>query len=587
MFSRNELVKASRGETKVDILIKNTELVNVFTAEIYKADIGIKGERFVSVARYENDRPIYQIEGHKEIDGTGKFAVPGFIDCHVHIESTMMTPENFAHALLERGTTTAVIDPHEIANVLGKQGVEYMIEATRDLPIDILVTIPSSVPAVPGLETSGAVFNARDIGDLLDEDGVIGIAELMDYAGVIQQNERMAGIVEEGLKRDVYNEGHLPRITGRNLDAYLTAGVDSDHESRSGDEIIEKLRQGMYIYIRESSVSQFADIAAEAWKMLPYADRLAMCTDDIESSDLYKSGQMDRVVRRCIEEGIPPALAIRFASLNGAKRFNLKDKGGIAPGLIADFSLMDSLEKLNVTDVFVKGEHLVERGKGPNIVGNPVPSLYRSTVKLPELKINDFKIAVPFEAEVLNINTIEVTDTGTTKQSILNMSAKSGYIDELPAGYAFVSVTGRHGQNEKPFVGVIRNTGLENGAYGTTLSHDSHNMIIIGTDAADMYSAAEHIRQTGGGLCLFQNRKLLAAVDLPVAGLMSDLPIEKLAPIIEDFNSTALEMGIKVGRRSPSMAISSLALTVIPEIRITNLGLIDVSAQRIMPLFNY
>lgn len=586
MFSRKELVKASRGDVKVDTVIKNVRLVNVFTAEIYSADIGIKDNRFVSVARYENGQPNYHIEGHEKIDGNGKFAVPGFIDCHVHIESTMMTPENFAQALLERGTTTAIIDPHEIANVLGKQGVEYMIEATRDLPIDILVTIPSSVPAVPGLETSGAAFNAADIGELLDKEGVIGIAELMDYIGVINQSNRMAGIVEEGLKRDVYNEGHLPRVTGRHLDAYLTAGVDSDHESRSSEEIIEKLRQGIYVYIRESSVSQFADIAARAWSELPYSSNLAMCTDDIEASDIYAYGQMNRVIRRCIEEGIPEALAIRFASLNGAKRFNLKDKGAIGPGYIADFALIDSLEDMNVTDVFTNGKHQVKEGKVIEPVKPVVPPLNENTVKLPNLAVDDFKITVPADIDEINITTIEVTRIGTTKKYILNLQPGSSYIEHLPEGYAYVSVTGRHNQNEKPFVGVIKNSGLLDGAYGTTLSHDSHNLIIIGTNAEDMFKAAKYIEETGGGLCLIQNQEVQEAINLPIAGLMSELPVEKLAKVIERFNEKAVKMGIKVGRRSPSMAISSLGLTVIPEIRISNLGLIDVERQQIMPLFN-
>lgn len=588
MFSRNELVKVSRGEEKADVLIKNVKLVNVFTAEIYKADIGIKNSHFVSVARYENDQPVYNIEGHKEVDGTGKFAVPGFIDCHVHIESTMMTPENFAQALIERGTTTAVIDPHEIANVLGKKGVEYMIEATRNLPIDILVTIPSSVPAVPGLETSGAAFKAADIGELLDKDGVIGVAELMDYTGVIKQDVRMAGIVEEGLKRGVYNEGHLPRVTGRHLDAYLTAGVDSDHESRSSEEIIEKLRQGMYVYIRESSVSQFANIAAQAWSELPFSSNLAMCTDDIEAGDLYAHGQMNRVIRRCIEEGIPEALAIRFASLNGAKRFNLKGRGAIGPGYIADFALIESLEDMNVTDVFTNGKHRVKKGKVVEPVKPVITPLNENTVKLPKLTVDDFKIRVPADTmnTMTNITTIEVTEIGTTKKHILKLRPETSYIEQLPEGYAYVSVTGRHDQKEKPFVGVIKDSGLLNGAYGTTLSHDSHNLIIVGTNAGDMYKAAKHLEEIGGGLCLIRSREVQAAIKLPVAGLMSELPVEKLADIIEGFNKKAHKMGIKVGRRSPSMAMSSLGLTVIPEIRISNLGLVDVDRQQIVPLFN-
>lgn len=584
MYTKEQIVAAARGDIAMDTVIKNVNIVNVFTAEIYTADIGIKENVFAAVARYEEGKPIFPIDGNHEIDGTGKYAVPGFIDCHVHIESSMMTPENFAASLLERGTTTAVIDPHEIANVLGEDGVKYMIEASRNLPLDILVTIPSAVPAVPGLETSGAVFGADDIGNMLEDEKVIGIAEIMDYIGVINQSERMASIIDKGLEKGVYNEGHLPRTIGRELDAYLAAGVDSDHESRTVEEFIEKLRQGMHVYIRESSVSQFAYIAGEAWQEVPYAANIAMCTDDVEASDIYKNGQMNNVVKRCIEEGIPPALAVRYASLNGAKRFNLKKTGGIAPGFMADFSLVGSLEEMDVSEVFKNGEHLVANGKMINSI-KPAELLEINTVKLPELEERDFVIKVPEGANQVTMNTIEMTKIGTTEKGVLTMKTDGDYIETLPSDYVFVSVTGRHGQNRKPFVGVLRNAGLKDGAYVTTLAHDSHNLIVIGTNKEDMYYAVKHVEAAGGGLCLAADRKVKAAVDLPVAGLMSKLPIEELAPLINQFNEAAVGMGVKVGRRSPSMAISSLALTVIPEIRMSDLGLVDVRAQKLLPLF--
>lgn len=585
MYSKEHIVSSARGDIPMDTVIRNVQLVNVFTSEIYRADIGIKADVFASVARYEGDMPLFKINGEKEIDGTGRYAVPGFIDCHVHIESTMVTPLNFAKALIERGTTTAVIDPHEIANVLGADGVKYMIEATKNLPIDILVTIPSSVPAVPGIETSGAVFEAEDIGRLLEEERVVGIAEIMDYIGVINQSDRMAGIVDEGLKRQMYNEGHLPRTVGRDLDAYLSAGVDSDHESRSTEEIVEKLRQGMTVYIRESSVSQFADIAAEAWREVPHAANIAMCTDDVEASDMYQGGQMNRVVRRCIEEGIPAALAVRYASLNGAKRFNLRQKGGIGPGYTADFSLVNSLEDMDITDVFTNGVHQVSGGELINNLHPPVDELTENTVKLPEITIEDFKIRIPENTQTVHINTMEMTRIGTTEKGVLSLDAKGETIDKLPEGYVFASVTGRHGQGDKPFVGILKNAGLKTGAYATTLSHDSHNLIVVGTNADDMYQAAKYLEEKGGGLALFDGGMLKAAVDLPVAGLMADKTVEEMAPLIIRFNTAAEEMGVKVGRRAPSMAMSSLALTVIPEIRLSNLGLVDVRKQTLIPLF--
>src|SRR5699024_10405209 len=286
---RKHIVAASRGDEPFDLVIKNTQLVNVFTAEIYRADIGIKEGRFAAVAHYEDDHPVFELEGEEVHDAEGKYAVPGFVDAHVHIESTMLVPDKFSEALLRYGTTTAVIDPHEIANVLGVEGVKKIVAASEGLPVRILTTIPSCVPATETLETAGARFYAKEVEELLQLPDVVGIAEIMDYPAVIQQNKRMAEIVQVGLNNDVLNEGHAPRVQGRDIQAYLSAGIHSDHESRTADEIMEKLRLGTVIYIRESSVSKFADVAAQALKEMPLAINVAMCTDDIEASDILQN----------------------------------------------------------------------------------------------------------------------------------------------------------------------------------------------------------------------------------------------------------------------------------------------------------
>lgn len=585
MYSRQHIVAAARGDERMDTVIREVNLVNVFTAEIYTADIGIKENRFSAIARYEKNEPSFYMEGEVNIDGQGKYAMPGFIDCHVHIESTMITPDMFARAVLRHGTTVAVIDPHEIGNVMGTEGVNYMLNASKGLPVRILTTIPSCVPAVPGVETAGAEFGPEDIAKLLELPNVVGIAELMDYVGVIKQNPRMAGIVQKGLDFGVRNEGHLPRVTGRELDAYLAAGVNSDHESRTVEEIVEKLRAGMLIYIRESSVSQFADIAAKAWEILPHSSNIAMCTDDIEPNDMLKNGQMNRVVRRCIEEGIPAPLAIRYATLNGAIRYGLRDSGAIAPGYLADFSLVDSLETMQVNDVFVQGKQKVKDGKVIVDITSSTPPLLKNTVVLPNLTKEDFIIHSQVESGRITLNTMEMTQIGTTKKGSLELQVTNGKISTLPDDYVFASVTGRHGQSRKPFVGVLKNSGLKSGSYATTVAHDSHNLVVVGKNAPDMLLAAEQLQKTGGGLCLVDDGKVMARVDLPIAGLMAAEPIEELSPKVEKFNEVARSMGVKVGRRSPSMALSSLTLTVIPEVRLSDLGLVDVSKQEIIPLF--
>ncbi|GGJ73083.1 adenine deaminase [Virgibacillus salexigens] len=585
MFSRQHIVAAARGDERMDTVIRGVNLVNVFTAEIYPADIGIKKDRFSAIARYENNKPSFYMEGDNEVDAQGKYAIPGFIDCHVHIESTMVTPDMFARAVLRHGTTVAVIDPHEIGNVMGTEGVSYMINASKGLPVRILTTIPSCVPAVPGVETAGAEFGPEDIAALLDNPDVVGIAELMDYVGVIKQNPRMAGIVQKGLDFGVRNEGHLPRVTGRDLHAYLAAGVNSDHESRTVEEIVEKLRAGMLIYIRESSVSQFADIAAKAWEILPHASNIAMCTDDVEPNDMLKNGQMNRVVRRCIEEGIPAPLAIRYASLNGAMRYGLHDRGAIASGYVADFSLVDSLETMQINDVYVQGEQMVKDRRIITDITTRTPPLRKNTVRLPELNEKDFIIHSPVENGTITLNTMEMTPIGTTKIGSLEIQVTDGEIRHLPEEYVFATVTGRHGQNRKPFVGVLKNSGIRSGAYATTVAHDSHNLVVAGKNARDMLMAAKQLQKSGGGLCLVEDGNVMAQVDLPIAGLMAAEPIEELSPKVEKFNEVAQSMGVKVGRRSPSMALSSLTLTVIPEIRISDLGLVDVNTQQLIPLF--
>lgn len=310
-----------------------------------------------------------------------------------------------------------------------------------------------------------------------------------------------------------------------------------------------------------------------------------MCTDDVEPNDMLKNGQMNRVVRRCIEEGIPAPLAVRYGSLNGAIRYGLRDRGAIAAGYRADFSLVDSIEKMDVTDVFVEGKQMVANGELTEKITSSVPPLLRNTVQIPALIEEDLLIKAPFQNGTATLNTMEMQLNGTTAKGTVNIKVTDGIIQELPDNYAFVSVIGRHGQNKKPFVGVIKNSGLRQGAYATTIAHDSHNLVVAGTNAEDMLIAVKQLEKSGGGLCLVKDTEVQAQLDLPLAGLMSPEPVEEIAVKVEHFNETAKSMGVKVGRRSPAMAFSSLTLTVIPEIRISDVGLVDVYRQELLPLF--
>lgn len=569
----------------MDTVIRNAQLVNVFTVEIYDADVGIKGGRFAAISPHQDGKPTFHMEGLEEIDAKGAYMMPSFIDAHVHIESTMVTPDRFAEEVIRHGTTTAVIDPHEIANVLGEEGVRYMSEASQNLPVQILLTIPSSVPAVPGKENAGAAFNQEEIVRLFDLPNVVGVAELMDFPGVINQSKRMSEIVQAGLDHQMRNEGHAPRVSGRDLQAYLASGVNSDHESRSKEETLEKLRSGMMIYIRESSASKFAHVVAEAWKEVPHAVNIAMCTDDVEPSDMYRNGQMNRVVRRTIEEGVPAPLAIRFASLGGAMRYGLKDQGAIAPGYFADFLFVNSLDTMHIEDTFVKGEQMVKHGKVIKTISSQTAPLNMNTVQLPMLTEEDFLIKTEIDNGPTTVTTIDYTEIGTTKIGEATVTIENNVVTQLPEDCSFVTVINRHGLYTKPFVAIVKNTGMKGGAYATTVAHDSHNLVVVGKNTKDMLVAAEELQASGGGLCLAQDAEVLSKVPLPIAGLMSTDSIEDLARKVDAFNQAARKLGVSVGKRSEAMAFSSIALTVIPEIRISDMGLIDVNSQEFLPLF--
>jgi adenine deaminase len=583
--AREHVVSAARGDQPMDLVVRNVDLVNVFTAEIYRADLGIKGDRYAAVARHEDGQPAFELQGFREVDGTGKVAMPGFVDSHVHVESMMVPPDQFAKAVLRNGTTAATIDPHEIANVLGVDGVRYMVEASVGLPVRIWTTIPSCVPPVPGLETSGAEFGPAEIDQLLQLPGVVGIAEIMDYPGVINHHARMAGIVQVGLDRGVVNEGHAPRVSGRWLQAYLAAGVNSDHESRWWEEILEKLRAGMVIHIRDSSFGHYVGEAAKAWEQVPHAVNLTMCTDDIEPDDVLKRGHMNRVVRLAIEAGIPAPLAVRYATFNGATRYRNYELGAIGPGYLADLVLVDSLERMQVQDVYVEGRHVVSEGELIVPIESRVSAPLQNTMRIPNLTEADFTIRAPIDEGEVELTTIEFGERGMTVAGRLRAPVRGGLVGPLPADYCYVSVTGRHGQGRPPFVGVLRGLGIRSGAHGTTVAHDSHNMVIAGTSPSDMLLVARALAEQGGGFALANDGKILATVALPLAGLMTPEPVEAVGPRVEAYNEQAAGLGILAGTRSPILSLAGIALPVIPEVKITDLGLVHVTSQQIVPLF--
>ena len=574
-MSRKALVEAARGDRQLDLVIRGGELLNVYTGEIYPADIGILGDRIAVVDQGGQ----YGLQGTEELDARGMIAIPGFIDTHVHIESTMVTPPNFARAVLPFVTTTVVIDPHEIGNVTGRAGVEYMLRSSEGLPLRVYLTIPSSVPSVPEIETAGASFDADDVAEMLTWPRVVGVAELMDYVGMVRQNPRTAAIAEAGLAQAKMLEGHAPLLSGRDLAAYLAAGVDSDHEARDWPEMVEKLRAGMWIYCRENTFRSMAAGLARALQEIPHPWNVAVCTDDIDPADLLERGHMDRGLRVLIEQGVDPVLAVRFATLNGATRYGLHDLGAIAPGKLADILLVDSLRDLRARVVIAGGQVVARDGLLVTKIVDPVPPPDQNSVRIQPLTVESFQLRRAGASGEQGLHVIEITANRTTTLGTANVSFAAGMLQlPLPEGIVLLSVVPRHGQPHPPTVALLRGLGLRAGALATTVAHDSHNLIVAGRTPEEMLVAAQAVAAMGGGAALVQDGAILATVRLPVAGLMSLEPVEGVAAEVRAFNQVARELGL--GGTSPVLAISSLALPVAPFIRITDFGVVDTLTQQ-------
>lgn len=582
---RKALVEAARGLRPLDLAVKNVKLVNVLTCEIYPADIGVYEGRFAVVG----PAGAYDLEAATVIDGSGKWACPGFFDSHLHIESTMVTPASYAAGVLPFGTTSAVIDPHEIGNVMGKEGVHLMIEGSRDLPLRVYVAVPSCVPSVLGVETAGATFGPAEIAEMLGWEGVISLAEVMDYIGVVKNDERMRGIVDAALAHGVAIQGHAPKLVGRDLNAYIAAGIDNDHESRLGDEVLEKLRLGLLPLVKLGSHGNHLPRLMPKLLEAEHVD-IALCTDDVEPSDLLVNGHMDRVVRGVMAYGVPAARAIRWASYIGPQHYGLRDFGAIAPGFMADFLLLDSLEEVRTSDVFVEGKQVVrDRGLIEPIADPLAGREIRDTVNIRPIDAAEFRIAAPVENGEVTLNALELLPTRMTKVTPSKVVVEAGAIrpELLPEGTVMACIVPRHGQGTDPVCVPLLGFGLTSGAIAHTVAHDCHNILVAGRSGLDMKAAVEALKEMGGGFVLVENGRIVAKVPLPFAGLMSFESCEDLSVDIEFFNDELSKRGVLSEATRPIMALSGLPLAVIPEVRITDMHpLLDVVTQEPIALFD-
>lgn len=570
---RTRAVAAARVDAPFDILITGGTLVDMVTGELRSADIGIVGALVASV--HEAGA---RTDAAKVIDAAGGFITPGLIDTHMHIESSMVTPSTYANAVLQRGVTTIVWDPHEFGNVHGMKGVEWALDAAADLPLKTIVLAPSCVPSAPGLEMAGGDFGPQEVAEILAHPKAGGIAEVMNMRGVIERDPRMSGILQEGLATDKLICGHARGLKGADLNAFMAAGVTSDHELVSGEDLMEKLRSGIAIEMRGSHDHLLPEFVAALNELGHLPQTVTLCTDDVFPDDLVKGGGLDDVVRRLVRYGMPAKWALQAATFNAANRLKRSDLGLIAPGRRADIVIFDDLTDFAARHVLVDGSVIREGHQSLLEIAEEDISPLTGSMKLPLRKPNDFRVASNAKrVRVATIDKPRFTQWGEAETTVLD-----GYVVP-PEGSTMIAVTHRHGRAEPVTrTGFLRHWGKWDGAFATTVAHDSHNLTVFGGNAEDMALAANAVIEAGGGMAVAQNGVVTALLALPVSGLVSDAPLEEVATA---FDALRTAVGRVVEWQPPYLVFkacfgATLACNVGPHQ--TDQGIADVLTGKVL-----
>ncbi|MBO3797914.1 MAG: adenine deaminase [Candidatus Brockarchaeota archaeon] len=578
-----KLVSGALGRIRASLVIRRGALVNVFTGEIVEnTDIAVVDDRIVLVGDAEHTiGPETRI-----IDAYRKYLTPGFLDGHVHVESSMLTVTQFAKAVLPHGTTTVFIDPHEIANVLGIKGVKMMHDEGLGLPLKVYVSIPSCVPATSlEFETSGAEIGLKEVEEAFSWRNTIALGEIMNYPGVLSLDPKIIGEVKTALRSSRIVEGHFFGNLNEELNAYVAAGISSDHESVTMEAGLAKLRLGMHVMVREASAwKDLKEVIRMVTEKKVNARRICLVSDDREPSDLLKEGHIDHIVRRAIEEGVDPVTSIQMATLNTAEHFKVDGEiGALAPGMIADILILSDLNRVLVDTVIANGRVVARNGRlVAEMPEYQYPEEAKRTVRVGrKLDEKDFKIRVDPNKEVFKVRTIQVVEAKTlTRSMLVDMRQRNGFLEADPEqDIAKVAVVERHRASGNIGIGFVKGFGFKNGAVASTVAHDSHNMLILGVNDRDMALAGNTLAEAGGGMVAVENSRILALLELPIAGLMSDKPVQEVAANVEKLSEAWRRLGCVMTR--PFMTMSLLALPVLPELRITDKGLIDtVNFQR-------
>ncbi|GAN88994.1 adenine deaminase [Gluconobacter frateurii M-2] len=557
-------VAQGQGREPADLVIRNVRLFDLVTGELVPTDIAICGDRIVGTYG--------DYEGRVTIDGKGRIAVPGFIDTHLHVESSLVTPFEFDRCVLPHGVTTAICDPHEMANVLGHAAFDYFLASAERTVMDLRVNLSSCVPATP-METSGATLDAADLVAYRDHPKVIGLAEFMNIPGVLNGDpgclDKLAAFAGGHI------DGHAPLMRGKALNGYLAAGISTDHEATAAAEALEKVRKGMTVLIREGSVCKDLEALVPLLN-LATSPFFAFCTDDRNPLEIAHEGHLDFLIRRAIELGVEPLAAYRAASLSAANAFGLRDRGQIAPGKRADIVLLDDLEKCLVSDVISAGRLVSDDLFAQRDV---IPLVGLGSVKLPgAVTAEDMEIhGSGVDRPVMGIIPGQII----TEYLRLNLPEAGGQVLSDPAAdVAKVCVVARHGHNDNIGRGFVKGFGLKHGALASSVGHDSHNICVVGTNDADMAVAVNRLEETGGGFVAVRNGQIIAELRLPVAGLMSDAPFEQVRDDLIVLRKASKDLGVSL--EEPFLQLAFLPLPVIPHLKITDLGMIDVRTMELV-----
>lgn len=567
------LIDVAAGREPADLVLKNANVIDVYQAEMISGDLAIVDGKIAGING--------EYQGKETIDLKGKIVAPGFIDPHIHVESSYVTPEEFSRLLVPHGTTTVLADPHEIVNVLGLSGLDYMIEAAKETALDIRYMMPSCVPAT-NMENAGAVIEAADMISSFEKKQVDGLAEFMNFPGVIHAQDEVLDKLLAAKERGLRIDGHSPMVFNEELNAYAAAGIANDHECSTVEELKDRIARGMYVFLREGSVTQNLRTLLNGVTDNNY-QRCVLSADDLQAKTILEKGHLDNSIRICIEEGVSPLRAIQMATINAAQCCQLTDRGAIAPGLRADLVIFSDLAQPEIEATYIEGKLVAEKGTYLPTVKRISTEKVQSSVHIDKFRKEQLKLNLTSDkARAIEV----IPQEALTNEAIVSVKRddQGQFVFDPKQDVTKIAVIERHHNTGNAFVGLLKGYGVKKGAIGLSIAHDSHNLIVTGTNDEDMAAAVQALKEQEGGVVLIESGKIIGNMALPIAGLMSDLTGEEVAQQEAKINRLAHEVLGVSNNVDPIMTLGFMSLAVIPNLKITDIGLVDVTKFEIVPV---